>query len=76
MYACIMGCLHGSVSQREVAHETILSFSFIVLGAVVCPARSCGYQSLENRAVCSSGGQTDRESGGAQSKERVGVNER
>lgn len=56
--------------------KRILSFSFIFLGAVVCPGRSCGYQSLENRAVCSSGGQTDRESGGARSKGRVGVNER
>lgn len=52
------------------------NLSFIFLGAVVCPGRICGFQSLENRAVCSSGGQTDRESGGARSKGRVGVNER
>lgn len=57
--------------------KRILSLSFIFLGAVVCPGkRSCGYQSLENRAVRRSGRQTDRESGGAWSKGRVGVNER
>lgn len=48
MYACIMGCLR----PRGRWHmKRVLSFSFIFLGALVCPGRSCGYQFLDNRAA-------------------------